>query len=63
MTTLFVPKIKCDGCADTVKKAVEALAEKVEVDIDAKKVHVTLLPDSDEAALRKALAEAGYPAQ
>jgi copper chaperone CopZ len=63
MTTLFVPKIKCDGCADTVRKAVEPLVDKVDVDIEAKQVHVTLLPAVEESAVRKALEEAGYPAQ
>lgn len=63
-TVFSVPKIKCDGCAGTIRQAVGPLVEAVDVDIDAKTVRVTLLPQGagpDE--VRKALEQAGFPPQ
>jgi copper chaperone CopZ len=62
--TLRVPKIRCEGCAATIEKALAALpgvsatrvavtAKEVEVDFDADRL--------DEARVASTLAEAGFP--
>lgn len=59
-----VPKIKCEGCAETITKALGALpgVEATRVGIPAKEVRVEFDPvRTDEARVRRALAEAGFP--
>lgn len=63
-TALKVPKIKCEGCAETIARALAALpgiaASRVE--IPAKEVRVEYDPGLvDEARIRTALVEAGFP--
>lgn len=63
-TVFSVPKIKCQGCASTIRQAVEPLVEAVDVDIDAKTVRVTFSPGGAGAEdVRKALEQAGFPPQ
>lgn len=61
--TYTVPKVHCNHCAMTIKDEVGELAgvEGVEVDVDAKLVAVRGDNVADEA-VRKVLAEVGYPA-
>jgi len=63
-TALRVPKIRCDGCAATISRALAALpgiaASRVEV--AAKEVHVEYDPRQvDEDRIRRVLVEAGFP--
>jgi copper chaperone CopZ len=64
--TLRVPKIRCEGCAETITAALGRLdgvsgtrvtvaAKAVRVEFDAARV--------DEPAIRRALAGAGFPAE
>ena len=48
----------CQNCAKHVKKALEALGVKVEVDLAGKKAMVE--GDVDNAAIESAVTEAGY---
>ena len=61
--TYSVPSVHCEHCASSIREEVSEVAgvEGVSVDLDAKLVIVTgaLL---DDAALRAAIAEAGYEA-
>lgn len=63
MLTYTVPKVHCNHCALTIKEEVGELAgvEDVEVDLDAKRVSVRGDNVADEA-VRKVLADVGYPA-
>ncbi len=64
-TILMAPKIKCEGCAQTITQALRHVpgVEKVQVDIERKKVTVTYEPAAVSVANIKAkLAEAGFPA-
>lgn len=63
-TVFSVPKMKCDGCANTIRQAVGPLVETVDVDVEAKTVRVTLLPQgAGPDDVRKALEQAGFPPQ
>jgi copper chaperone CopZ len=60
-----VPKIKCEGCADTITRAlsgVEGVATTA-VAVTEKEVRVEYDPARvDELRVREALAQAGFPA-
>ena len=62
MLTYTVPKVHCNHCAMTIKEEVGELAgvEEVDVDVDSKVVSVRGADVADEA-VRKVLAEVGYP--
>jgi copper chaperone len=59
-----VPQVKCEGCVETITKALNGLAgvHATQVTIPAKEVRVDFDPAQlDDGRLRKALAEAGFP--
>ncbi len=59
-----VPKIKCEGCAETITKALDGLTGVTgrRVGIPEKEVRVEFDPARiDEGRVRRALAEAGFP--
>ncbi len=63
-TILTAPNIKCDGCAQTITKALAPLpgVEKVQVHIERKRVTVTYEPGMiSVASIKVKLAEAGFP--
>lgn len=61
-TVFSVPKIKCQGCASTIRQAVGPLVQSVDVDIDAKTVRVEFSPGGAGAEdVRKVLEQAGFP--
>jgi copper chaperone CopZ len=59
--TYQVPAIHCDGCAQTIRDALEPVegVQGTEVDLDAKRI--TVRGEADDRLLRKVLAAAGYP--
>jgi copper chaperone len=61
MYELQVEGMTCGGCANSVKRSVQAVDSnaKVEVDLVNKKVHVDTGADID--IVKSAIAEAGYP--
>lgn len=58
---LTVPSMACSACADTITKAVQAIdpAATIEADPKTKRVHVN--SQADDAAVKQAIAAAGYP--
>jgi copper chaperone len=59
-----VPKIKCDGCVQTITGALNGLpgVQATEVTIPSREVRVEFDPARlDEARVRQALVEAGFP--
>ncbi|MBI2460499.1 MAG: heavy-metal-associated domain-containing protein [Candidatus Rokubacteria bacterium] len=63
-TAIKVPKIRCEGCAATITRALGALpgiaASRVEIAV--KEVHVEYDPAQvDEGRIHRALREAGFP--
>jgi copper chaperone CopZ len=62
--SLTVPRIRCEGCAETIRAALGRLpgVSTVRVAVTTREVHVDLDPvRTDEAAVREALGRAGYP--
>jgi copper chaperone len=62
-STFHAPDIECDGCANSIKRALGRLAgiETVEVDVEAKNVTVGYDSPANEATVRSALDSAGFP--
>lgn len=59
-----VPKIKCDGCAETITRILNDMpgVTATRVGVSEKEVRVEFDPGrADEARMRRALAEAGFP--
>ncbi|MFC5477129.1 heavy-metal-associated domain-containing protein [Massilia suwonensis] len=61
MYELQVEGMTCGGCANSVKKSVQALdsAAKVEVDLGSKKVRIDTKLGIDQ--VKAAVVQAGYP--
>ena len=62
--TYEVANIRCEGCANTIKKALsERFGNSVEVDLDVmpRKVTVNLADASEEELLIATLRKLGYP--
>jgi copper chaperone len=61
MYELQVEGMTCGGCANSVKRSVQAVdsSAKVEVDLASKKVRVETGADIDK--VKSAVVEAGYP--
>jgi copper chaperone CopZ len=60
-----VAKIKCAGCAETITAALGKVAgvTATRIAVTTREVHVEYDPGQvDEARVRRALAEAGFPA-
>ena len=65
-TTYIAPKIKCEGCAETISTALSELAGVYSVKVDVPQKTVTVEYDEDTVSgtsLRSALADSGFPAQ
>ncbi len=63
-TILTAPKIKCEGCAQTITQALTPLPGigNVEVDIERKRVTVAYEPGTVSVAqIKTKLGEAGFP--
>jgi copper chaperone CopZ len=67
MDTLMViaPDIECGGCASSIEKALGRLegVEKVEVDVEEKRVTVTHVTTLSAQTIRETLARIGFPTQ
>ena len=56
-----VLNIRCGGCANSIKKALNEKFSNIEIDIDGKKVTVDIESNEDEEYLRNTLRKLGYP--
>ena len=59
-TTLKVPSIKCEGCADTIMKGIKVHDENATVNIDVEQKTVEVESDMSEASIRQAIAAVGH---
>lgn len=62
----IAPKIKCDGCAETISTALSGIAGVYNVKVDVEEKAVTVDYDEDTVSgttLKSTLAESGYPTQ
>ena len=66
MQTIFkAPDIECEGCANSIKRALGNVQgiDDISVDIDAKTVQVTHETPATAQTIIDALDRAGFPAQ
>ena len=64
MLAFKVTDMTCGHCASAITRAVSAVDPRARVDIDLARQRVTVEPvDADAAALRAAIAAAGYTAE
>jgi copper chaperone len=61
MFELKLPDMSCGHCVATITRAVQALDAQAEVQADLATHSVRIEADVDEADLRAALTEQGYP--
>jgi copper chaperone len=59
---LKVPNIACAACVDTVTKAVKSVDATAKVEVDRKTKMVSIETQQSAAEIKKAIADAGYPA-
>ena len=62
MTKSFkVLNIRCNGCANSIEKALKDKFSEVEIDIENQKVTLDIESAEDEEVLRDTLRKLGYP--
>lgn len=59
---LHIPDMACEGCARSVTKAITLLDGSAQVAVDGAARTVTVTTTAPQAAVMKALDEAGFPA-
>jgi copper chaperone len=57
---LTVPNMACSACGDTITKAIKAIDSTATVQADPKTKQVSVETQQSEAAVKKAIADAGY---
>lgn len=57
---LNVPSIVCDGCADTITKAIHTLDSSASVSVNIETKQVEIDTQADESAIKEAIAAAGH---
>lgn len=55
-----VPDLACSACVDTVTKAIQSVDAAAQVNADPKTKQVSVDTTASEAAIKTAIAEAGY---
>ncbi len=63
-TTFISPEIECDGCATSIRKALQGSpgVESVDVIVPAKTIRIGFDPQvTDPASLRELLNDVGFP--
>ncbi|MDJ0600939.1 MAG: heavy-metal-associated domain-containing protein [Crocosphaera sp.] len=58
--TLKVPSIACDGCADTITKAIEGQKPEAKVSVDVDSKMVTVETDASTETIKEIITEAGH---
>jgi copper chaperone len=58
---LTVPSMACSACADTITKAVQSIDPSATVQADPKTKHVNVTTSVSDDAIKRAIADAGYP--
>jgi copper chaperone len=61
MYELQVEGMTCGGCANSVKRSVQAVDSNAKVDVDLANKKVRVETGADLNAVRSAIADAGYP--
>ncbi len=59
---LTVPKLACSACVNTITKAVKTVDPNAKVQAELKTKLVLVETQADQTAIKRAIAQAGYPA-
>lgn len=61
--TLTSQEIQCEGCAESVTRALQKVAgvKQVQVDVPAKKITVEIEEPANEETIKTTLDDAGFP--
>jgi len=59
---LMVPKLACSSCVKAVTEAVRTVDSKATIEADTKTKLVNIETQASKAAIKEAIALAGYPA-
>ncbi len=59
---LKVPDMTCEGCVSTITNAIKTVDANASIQGDLKTKIVLVETESSEAAIKKAIAQVGYPA-
>ncbi len=59
-TTLSVPSIKCEGCADTITKEIKVHDDSASVKVDVSNKTVEVDSDMSEESIKQAITAAGH---
>ncbi|NJM96094.1 MAG: heavy-metal-associated domain-containing protein [Phormidesmis sp. RL_2_1] len=59
-TTLKVPSIKCEGCADTITKEIKVHDKNADVKVDITEKTVEVDSALSEASIRQAITATGH---
>ncbi|HHP7244851.1 MAG TPA: heavy-metal-associated domain-containing protein [Elainellaceae cyanobacterium] len=57
---LNVPSIVCDGCADTITKAIHKLDSSASVNVNIETKQVEVDTQADESRIKEAIAAVGH---
>jgi len=57
---LTVPNMACSACSDTITKAIQAVDPAANIQADPKTKRVAVETQTDETAIKQAIAAAGY---
>ncbi|NEP83167.1 MAG: heavy-metal-associated domain-containing protein [Okeania sp. SIO3C4] len=57
---LKVPSIVCDGCADTITKAIKTQESEADVQVDLEQKIVTVETKASEESIKQAIVAAGH---
>ena len=60
MIKMTIEGMMCQHCASRVRKALEALGCKVEIELENKCAHISDAAGADDNALREAVEKQGY---
>jgi copper chaperone len=61
MYELQVEGMTCGGCANSVKRSVQAVDNNAKVDVDLASKKVRVDTEADLSVVKSAISEAGYP--
>ncbi|MEM5469647.1 heavy-metal-associated domain-containing protein [Celeribacter marinus] len=63
MSVFSVPDMTCGHCSASILQALEAVDDGVDIEVDMENREIDVRSNAGDAAVLKALQDAGYPAE
>ncbi|ALI56768.1 heavy-metal-associated domain-containing protein [Celeribacter marinus] len=63
MSVFSVPDMTCGHCSASILQALEAVDDGVDIEVDMENREIDVRSNATDAAVLKALQDAGYPAE